>query len=40
VDKKVVRRNKILATILAIIALGSLAGAVLWFSIYAPIILK
>jgi hypothetical protein len=40
VDKKVVRKNKILAAMLAIIALGAVAGAILWFSIYAPIILK
>lgn len=39
-DKKVARRNKILAAILAIITLASVAGAVLWFSIYAPIILN
>jgi hypothetical protein len=35
VDKK----NKILAAILAAIALLSLGGAVAWFNIYAPLVL-
>jgi hypothetical protein len=40
VDKKVERKNRILGLILFIIALASTIGAVVWFSIYAPLIIK
>jgi hypothetical protein len=39
-DKKVERKNRILGLILFIIALTATIGAVVWFSIYAPLIIK
>lgn len=39
-DKNIEKKNKIMALILGLIALLSAAGAVLWFAIYAPIILQ
>ncbi len=39
-DKKIERKNKILAVILGVIALLSLAGALLWLTIYAPLVLQ
>jgi hypothetical protein len=39
-DKNIARKNKILAAILLLLALISVAGAVTWFSIYAPLVLK
>jgi hypothetical protein len=40
VDKKVERKNKILMAVLLVIAFISVVGAVTWFNIYAPLILK
>lgn len=40
VDKKVERKNKILGIVLFIIALISTVGALVWFSIYAPLIIN
>jgi hypothetical protein len=39
-NKNVERKNKILAIILVILALISTGGAILWFNIYAPLVLK
>jgi hypothetical protein len=39
-DKNLERKNKILAFILVIIALISVAGAIIWFNMYAPLILN
>lgn len=39
-SKNVERKNKILMVILLVIALISVGGAVLWFSIYAPLVFK
>lgn len=38
-DKNIEKKNKILALILAVIALISVAGAIVWFNMYAPLIL-
>ena len=38
--KEIERKNKILAIILGVIALISLSGAILWFTVYAPLILN
>jgi hypothetical protein len=38
--KDVERKNKILAFIVLIVALIATAGAVYWFSIYAPLVLR
>ena len=40
VDKNVARKNKILMAILLAVVLIAIAGAVTWFSIYAPLVLK
>jgi hypothetical protein len=39
-NKQLARKNKILAFILTILALISAAGAVIWFNIYAPLVLN
>ena len=39
-NKDIERKNKILGIILGIIALASLSGAILWLSIYAPLVLN
>jgi hypothetical protein len=39
-DKNIEKKNKILALILAVIALISVAGAIIWFNMYAPLILN
>ena len=39
-QKRLVRRNKILAIILGAIALASVSMAIIWFTIYAPVILE
>lgn len=39
-DKSIEKKNKILALILALIALISVAGAIIWFNMYAPLILN
>jgi hypothetical protein len=39
-DKNIEKKNKILALILALIALISVAGAIIWFNMYAPLILN
>jgi len=39
-DKNIDKKNKILALILALIALISVAGAIIWFNMYAPMILN
>lgn len=38
-DKNIEKKNKILALILALIALISVTGAIIWFNMYAPLIL-
>ncbi len=39
-DKNLEQKNKFLVTILLVIALISVGGAVLWFNMYAPLVLK
>ena len=39
-NKDLERKNKILAIILGVITLISLSGAILWFMIYAPLVLN
>ena len=39
-DKNIEKKNKILALILVLIALISVAGAIIWFNMYAPLILN
>ena len=39
-DKNLERKNKVLAFFLVIIALISVAGAIIWFNMYAPLILN
>jgi hypothetical protein len=39
-DKNIEKKNKILAFFLVLIALTSVAGAIIWFNMYAPLILK
>jgi hypothetical protein len=39
-DKNIEKKNKILAFFLTLIALISVAGAIIWFNMYAPLILK
>jgi hypothetical protein len=40
VDKKTEKKNKTLAIILTILAIISAAGAVIWFNMYAPLVLR
>jgi len=39
-NKEIERKNKILAAILVIITLISVMGAIIWFNMYAPLILN
>ncbi len=39
-NKETERKNKIVAAIMAVIAIISALGAVYWFTIYAPLLLK
>ena len=39
-NKELERKNKILAAILVVITLISVLGAVVWFNMYAPLILN
>lgn len=39
-DKNLEKKNKTLAIILVIIVLISVAGAITWFNMYAPLILN
>ncbi len=39
-DKNIERKNKILLVILLLITMVSVAGAVMWFNMYLPLILK
>ena len=39
-SKEIERKNKILAAILFIIVLISVLGALIWFNMYAPLILN
>ena len=40
IDKTTEKKNKILAVILTILAILSAAGAVIWFRMYAPLVLQ
>ena len=39
-NKEIERKNKILAAILVVITMISVLGAIVWFYIYAPLILN
>lgn len=39
-DKNIEKKNKLVALILVIITLISVSGAVIWFNMYAPLILE
>ena len=39
-NKELERKNKILAAILAVIVVISVTGAIIWFNMYAPLILN
>jgi len=39
-NKEIERTNKILAAVLVVITLISVLGAIMWFNMYAPLILN
>ena len=39
-NKQLDKKNKILALILTVLALISVTGAVIWFNMYAPLVLN
>ena len=39
-DKELDRKNKILALILVVLLIISAIGAVIWFNMYAPLVLQ